>query len=365
MMKNINKPLLQRFLHFFSNLNREDRIAIFYDADAAGTTSAAIIIKVLNQRGIKVAHATNEFHAAVYLTESHIKQLMDLGINKILFLNLAPEQTPGTLESLEKFAEILVIDHIMFDTDANSEKTVFIKPPLLFSGINKVVYCTAKLLYDLLSNVNDLSRYSWLSAIGIVGDYLSEFWADFVLECERETNLKIESDESLETYFKKVADLLSYADCVRDKAGNRALNALVESTSVLEAIEKLKEFEYVGSGIRRYVNHFESLAEGICEKNSYFLEIKSDLKISFLVSTIVSAEKHPDCFVFVYQEDPSKRFYIVEMRRFQFKRNCSDILCEAIKGLEDANAGGHASAAGARIRKGDFARFKSRLLELL
>ena len=80
--------------------------------------------------------------------DEYFLQLKDKNINKIIFTDLNFKDS-DLIKKLESFAQILIIDHHVFDEDLNSKKTVF---------INKQDYCAAFICYDLFKDYSTVKK---------------------------------------------------------------------------------------------------------------------------------------------------------------------------------------------------------------
>ena len=112
----------KRFSDFISNLTDKDKIGILTHNDGDGVCSAVIAAKVIgNVDYIKFLDYSPD------IIKSLIDELKKRKINKLIILDFVVENDLGSIKEIEKFAEILIIDHHVFVQDINSEKTVFIK----------------------------------------------------------------------------------------------------------------------------------------------------------------------------------------------------------------------------------------------
>ena len=64
-------------------------------------------------------------------------------------------------------------------------------------------------------------------------------------------------------------------------------------------------------------------------------------------------------------QDRGNGFVSFSARRQDFKVKTNDLLEKAVKGFENAGAGGHIPASAGRIKKEDLPEFKKRILKAL
>jgi len=64
-------------------------------------------------------------------------------------------------------------------------------------------------------------------------------------------------------------------------------------------------------------------------------------------------------------QDKGDGYMSFSARRQDFKVKTNEVLETAVKGFEDAGAGGHIPASAGRIRKSDLPEFKKRVMQAL
>ena len=108
----------QRFFDFFKKLNEKDKIALISHSDLDGVASSKLASKIVNAKLMK-------FIDYFDVNEELVNELKSNGINKIIFTDISFDKGE-IVKELEKFAEILIVDHHLFTLDLNSDKTVFL-----------------------------------------------------------------------------------------------------------------------------------------------------------------------------------------------------------------------------------------------
>jgi len=353
-MEIINQQLLDHFKLFFKNLKPEDNIALFHDTDPDGTTSGRLICETVKLLGCKVSLLiTDHSHA---LTDKIIQQLKDNNINKLITTDKSVDEDIEQIKKVEKFAEICVFDHHVIQSDISSEKTVFLKAQLVFDTNQPSKYCSAKLTYDLLNMVVDLSYLDWLCVAGIIGDMASEMWEEFITKVFHKYDLERKTD-LFETKIGLLTQLISFAEAMGED--KECMQAVLSSNELDELLIKLEKYQKVKDDVDYYFNNFEQLAEKY--DHLYFLEIKSKYFIKTIVASKASNVKFPHDTLIVIQKNV--KGYGVSGRRNDSKISMNELLKKAVDGLE-GNAGGHVPASGASISLKDFPKFKENLLRI-
>jgi single-stranded DNA-specific DHH superfamily exonuclease len=144
---------VKRFSDFISRLGKEKTAILSHNADLDGIASAKIINEVIEADFIKFVSYTD-------LNLGLAEELSKLKVKKIIISDLYVK-SGEFINTLEKFSEILIIDHHLFEKDWNSDKTVF---------INAKGYCAAYLCYHLFSMIKDISYYDWLAVCASITD---------------------------------------------------------------------------------------------------------------------------------------------------------------------------------------------------
>ena len=174
-----NHDLVKKFTDFIREITTEDRIAILHDMDPDGSCSAIILKKALFTLGVqpKYIHHLVEGKEKTYFTQTIRKELSSRNINKIICLDKPVDMSyPKDIEYLQTFEKVCIVDHHKMDKDINSEKIVLIKPQLFAKNIEPTKYNTSKIVYDLTSNIVDVSNYDWICAVGVIADFNYDQW---------------------------------------------------------------------------------------------------------------------------------------------------------------------------------------------
>src|SRR3989338_4711317 len=95
---------LSEFKKFAVSLKNSDKIAIIYDSDSDGLSSAVIVSKAVDRLvGKNPEHAFFQSHSIVALLDETIDKLEKNAVNKLIVLDLAVDQDAVQVKKAEKF----------------------------------------------------------------------------------------------------------------------------------------------------------------------------------------------------------------------------------------------------------------------
>ena len=141
-------------LEFLKNISSKDKVAIISHVDLDGIVSAKVISKVVKYDLLKLV-------AYEQINEDLVKELKNNKITKIIMTDLSIDDIK-IIKVMEKFADILVIDHHLFDEDFNSNKTIF---------INCQDHCASYLCYVIFSKTKSINELDWIVACACISDW--------------------------------------------------------------------------------------------------------------------------------------------------------------------------------------------------
>jgi nanoRNase/pAp phosphatase (c-di-AMP/oligoRNAs hydrolase) len=129
-------------------------------------------------------------------------------------------------------------------------------------------------------------------------------------------------------------------------------------------MEELREYRVIiDEETKKYTNKYIKEAEFFPEKNLYFYYTTPELDVSSAVATILSLREKDKTFIFVSDIKGEKGYVKVSSRNQSGNVDLNSLLKKGIERLENATAGGHAKASGARFMKRDIDKFKENLLK--
>ncbi len=347
-------PLVQRAEYFFTTLKPVEKIALLYDTDPDGITSAKIITEALAKFGLQIKLNLTLRNKEHSISDDLIHTMIQNKITILIVTDKAVDSDPKQIKKVEKFARICILDHHFVENDINSERTILFKPQLIGSSIPAAHYCSAKLSYDLLNQVIDISKLDWVAAIGIIGDMASSAWPEFLQQVRQKYSINgIHQQTQLET----ISNLIFFAEAL-DEAQN-CFEILLQSKNPSDAARRLDKYKTVQQEVDYYINNLDQLVEQYQDHKLIILNINTKTKIKSVVSNIIAMQYRNHTILVSQQIGPK---IAISARRNDAKENMNLLLQSAITGLE-GNAGGHIPAAGASITIEDFPLFKSRIIK--
>jgi len=356
--------LIERFRNFINSISKDDIVAVLHHTDPDGICSGVIMSKLVEKtRGKKIDLRLNQSAGAIAVTKETVEILKNIKVTKLIMTDLSSDQSPENLKEIEKFANILLIDHHKIYNDLNSEKTIFIKPQLV-SDKNPSAYPASKFCFDLASEIRDMNEFDWIAGIGLIGDCAFNEWNQFLDETF--AKYKIEKKQDVfQTKLGLCASLISDAESFDTSKVEEAFNVVYNSESPNDVLNSsLKKYkETVENEINYWKSHIKEFAEFYDDINLIFYIIKSKYRIKAPLNTRLSIEQ-PNKTILLLQES-DKNMISISARRRDETIAVNDLLENAVKNLEGASGGGHIPAAGATIRKEDLKKFKENILKLL
>ncbi len=324
-------------LDFIKNLKPEDNLALLTHVDFDGITCAKIMKKIINPKIIK-------FLSYSQLREPIVKELKDKQINKIILTDLSLD-FPEFLMGLEKFSEILIIDHHQFRKDLNSEKTSF---------TNAQGYTAAFICYSIFSEIQNLESLDWMIALACLSDWMIGKNKTWIEKIYKKYNEPFNPENFQQGRFWDLT--LIIADALIYFRGNtiQAYNQIGEKPFEIGDLEKYAEI--IKKEIQKNVEMFEKQKQPI--KNGWFYEIDSPYDISSRFASQISSEHKNKTYVVAVKEGKA---YKVSARQQDKKGNMAVLLQNTTKGFESQDAGGHLAAAGCNVEEKDYEQFKKRL----
>jgi single-stranded DNA-specific DHH superfamily exonuclease len=328
------------FANFISKLNEKDKIALITHTDLDGLIAAKIANEVLNANIIKFVRYEE-------LNQILVKELKRGGFTKVIFTDLLIER-PDFIHAIEKFADILIIDHHLFKQDFNNEEITF---------MNAQGYCAAYLSYYLFSKIQNIEKFDWLVAIACIADFYYIKNAEFMSEVMEKygdnfilaNNMIKEEGLFWRLQWDISLALIYYKDNLR-----KVYDALDPK---MPGIDNLKQaVKFAQTEIDLELKKFEKEKKQI--KDILFYVSDSKYGVKSFISTNVSL-KYPHETIIILEKD--EKYYQISARRQDGKVNTNDLLKSLLNGLEDASGGGHLKAAGGHFLLKDLDEFKRRL----
>jgi single-stranded DNA-specific DHH superfamily exonuclease len=334
----------KRFYDFISRLNEKDKIALISHTDLDGVASAKIVNEVINADIVKLLDYKN-------LTIDLVKELKKSKVKKVIFTDLYFKDYT-IIKEIEKFSEIVIIDHHPFVEDINSDNTVF---------MNASGYCATYICYYLFSKIQNIEKWDWLAACASLSDFC--YWknTDWMSEIYKKYQDKFEIVGNFIRKNGKLWDMQYHLSLLLIYYNDNLYKAYEIIVSDFENIENIKKIALeVLKDIDNSLKKFEK--EKIQINDGYFWEVTSKYSIkSILVNDISS--RYYDKTIIIGRKISD--FYSISIRRQDGKIDTNKLLSELVLGFEGANAGGHFKATGGFVKAKDAEIFKKKMFEKL
>lgn len=357
--------MLDKAADFLKSCNPEETIVVYHKGCGDGIAASAILGRFFK----KTKGAGPKKFIAISYDEDFamfVKKILAQNIKNVIFADLSLDKFPGLLMELAKKFRILILDHHTLVNDMNKHGILHIHPDFI-SKIQSAKYCGAKITYDICSKAENMSDVNWLAAVGIIHDIGSAEWKDFLDEVYAKYP-ELKSGYDVYGFDSKLGELTSLISASKVGVAKeiRTINLCINTENPIDILEMrsdlAKELKYwkekMDKEINNYVQNWKTLGRIYNDLKFAIVEIKTKLPISSTVSTILSL-KNPDYIFCIYKL--KGRVVDISFRAQGNRINCAKLAQESTKGFEFGSGGGHPPAAGARVLKKDFERFKRQL----
>jgi single-stranded DNA-specific DHH superfamily exonuclease len=333
----------KKFFDFVSKLNDKDKIALLSHKDNDGIASAVIVSKVIGN----LEHISFLDYGKKMLVNL-VSELKAKQINKVIITDFSLDENIEEIKEIEKFAEILSIDHHIFANDLNSEKTIFIKTE---SALPASYSC-----YYLFSKVRKIP--GWIAALGIAGDRVDKYHDKNAYEIFSDFSLGEEPKGYFWKYVINLGNALIYFTSL--KMDMKEIYEIIMKANKLEDLDVLDKY---ASEVQReldfHMNEFENKKEEF--KDMIFYHYKPKYSINSMLINAISLRDKNKTYILAAEFNGLLR---VSARRQDKLIDCVRLLQDAIEGIADSTAGGHIAAAGASFPVQFFGKFKEKLFKL-
>ncbi|MFC1686028.1 hypothetical protein ACFLZZ_03330 [Nanoarchaeota archaeon] len=352
------KTYQKKVSSFINSITPKDKIALFHDIDGDGLFATGLLIKALQRLNLKPILLIGIGREEISPSKNTIKRLKNAGITKLFILDKPSDIDLEAIKQIEKFSDILIIDHHKIFGKAPSKRTTIIKPQF-FTKIPPSGYPTAKMIYTLFSKLVDLTDLDWMAAAGTMSDTASGDW--IVRDVVKKYGFK--DKDPWDTPLGKLENYISLSALHKSGDHNTSLKILIESNTYEDVLNSKLKKPYIAvyGEIQKHIKKFKRISE--FKDDLVFCSIKPKYKINTPFLTIMSVKYYPNHTLVLITDFPPNKSRI-SFRRNDFKKDTSNIAREAIKGFKQAQGGGHAPASGAIILKKDLEEFKRRVEKL-
>ena len=331
----------KKFFDFIGKLGSE-RVALVSHTDLDGIICAKVVNRVVDVNVMK-------FVGYQALDKNLVQELKNEKVKKVIFTDISVENILF-LREIEKFADVLIIDHHIFQHDLNSPNTTF---------INAQGYSASYICYYLFHRMQKIEEMDWLVACASISDWMLFKGIGWLSEVYKKYGDMYRNDENL-LKKGKLWDLQYILSLVliyfKDNL-NMAYDFIpdeIEKVPVLEVYAKKVREEIEGQ-----TKLFEKQKEKMGEVYFWLINPKYDVR-EIIVNRLCQVEKSK---IFIVAQRRG-RFYHISARRQDKKVNLPDVLRSLIKGFAESSAGGHIPSAGCLVLSKDIDEFRERLKKL-
>jgi len=331
----------KEFFNFISNLTEKDKIALITHNDLDGVISAKIVNECINVNFI-------EFIDYKDINEKLMKKIKLKKINKVIITDIGINET--NIKKIEKFSEVLIIDHHNFNFDFNSNKTSF---------INTDGFCASYSCYYLFSKIQNIDFYDWLVACACISDFMEKNVPEFMSKTFKKYNENFSDNETAiqNTEILKIQKELSLSLIYFEKNIKKVYESIGKKFGEIGNLSKYHKI--INEEINKKVKEFYKKREIF--NNIYFLELKSKYNIlSMLINELSMNEKNK---VFIIISKYSK-VYQISARNQEGDIDLPNLLKMLVNKFKNSGAGGHFHAAGGFFPVKYLPEFKKRLINI-
>lgn len=304
----------------------EGNVGIFFHDDTDGCCSAAIVLALLRQRGLKPLLGTGEIDEETF--NRFAKEKLDAAI----FLDYAVDQYPQWLKHW-KGKPVLVIDHHPVTNDLNKLGFLYVNPRLK----DAKVYVSASQIVFPICKKAGLEGKDWLERVGGTGDRAIEGGSD----------------------EKRATELVDAVKAVEHEDG------LVSLAGVLAGLERLDRFIYSEKYMKIHQKYEHELNiqlekfRAVEMETIIFFETRSNYSLTSSLANRLF-EIYPDKTLIIYRCD--NRWCKLSSRSRKYDM---DKILKEVTAAVGGKGGGHPVAAGAKIPVGKFVTFRKKVIELI
>ncbi len=341
------EELTKKAMNFLKNITEKDGVIIVFNNDLDGMCSCTIVKKYLNKLG------NNPYIISQPMPpDKNLIRRMQTGVpNKIIFLDMAIDQSATVVKKIKGIADVLIIDHHLIVQDLNSNNVIHFNPRLKDPKIyQSASYLSYKIISKLDSNIEGIE---WIGALGAIADYDLSSSQDLIKEASKKYDLR---------KLHKAVAILDSQKATRAMTCEQivaALMAIKDPEKILETQEFMKSYEEIENEKTGILSSAQDQSKTI--GNLVLYELSSKFNLRSEISTRL-AEKQKDRFVMVYEKVGKK--INASVRNQSKKFNVDKVLKRAMEGL-NGQAGGHEAAGGVTIEEKDWNQLIDHILAII
>lgn len=375
---------VKSFSKLVESYNSQTRVGLLYDDDPDGVCSGVILEKFLGLREIPVVERIPLSRELIPFSEEFNAKIKERRIDSLIITDLNITNF-GFFENFNLFkqkfpdVDIVIFDHHQDGSDYGIE--YYFNTDNLQKQISGSQFCCSKFVFEVCKLIDPkVAEYSWIKAIGIIGDSNQITWKRDIVSLIEKINESISAgdDDSKKEYlipeefedfyqnpFGEVSNLVFYGLSKSSKEIFKIYDVIYNAEDIFSVLDSLSSYSEIEEEINDYIddfNYYEKNNWDPKEFSVFEMEIKSDYDINCILSNKLSY-KNPDILFMIYRKD--KDGFIYASFRLQNKSINTGMLAEIANSFPEGNGGGHIQASGIKIRKDDFKEFKSKFFEKL
>ena len=331
------------FMKFISNIGTARSILLSHVQDLDGVVSAKAVMEGIHPNTLK-------FVDYVDLDMQFIEKLRKEKYGKIILSDLYIKNRE-LIREMEKFADILIIDHHPVQDDYNSKRTVF---------MNADGYSAAYLCYYLFSKIRDLKQLEWLVLSASISDFCYTKGKKWISSTYTKYGDNFQLDRGFARKQGIIWDLvmdLSLAISYFKPKTERVYSSIGRNFGDIGDLKKFSDA--VRNEINVTMQKFER--EKIPFKEGYFFYFECIFPIRSYLSTEISL-KMKDKLIIIAEKKGD--YVTLSARRQDGKVNLNNLIPKLIKGFENSGAGGHKASVGGNFPAKYLDEFRKRLKNL-
>ena len=227
---------------FLMSFSPQERVAIIYDADPDGICSAVLLSKMIGCLRGKPAdfHYSTRKFLRNSVSPNILKLVRKKKISKVIFTDLPVHEDVASVRRLERYCEVLIIDHHTFFRDITSDRVVLAMPQLLAEDIDPARYPASKLAYDFANRHTNIECFAWIAAVGLIGDMAGSAWPEFLTDVFERQKLKPNPKDWFKTALGEISELLLAAMIIDDKNIGYCYDSLMKAKSPADILKDKK-----------------------------------------------------------------------------------------------------------------------------
>lgn len=331
----------KRFFDFMGNISDKDRVGIVSHTDCDGISSALIASKIIGK--IDYLQFVHPKPGAI---DKVIKELKKGKINKVIFTDIFIKDKE-ILKEIERFAEVLIIDHHPSENDLNSNKIIYLKA--------ESEYPSSYMCYYLFSKIQKIP--GWIAAFGIVADRPDKYNEKNADEVYKDFKLE-KSEGDLWRSFEDISFALATF-----RNGEEQIYNILSNFKSLEEIDFGRYIVGIKEEFNKKLEEFEKNKEVHDSVVFYYLDSKYSIK-TLLINKISS--KYPcKTIIFISNRNVPSGSLDISFRRQDKRVDCNLLMKEVVKDIPNSTGGGHRAAAGAIVPVKYLEKFKENIINRL